>query len=69
MKGVIMTKRIGDIVIIEEEEPDFCEYCGKLAELRPYGKNGARICFNCGIKNREETNKNMERILFERKKH
>lgn len=64
-----MTKRIGDIVIIEEEEPDFCEYCGKLAELRPYGKNGARICFNCGIKNREETNKNMERILFERKKH
>jgi len=64
-----MTKRIDDIVIIEEEEPDFCEYCGKLAELRPYGKNGARICFNCGIKNREETNKNMERILFERKKH
>jgi hypothetical protein len=64
-----MTKRIGDIVIIEDEEPDFCEYCGKLAELRPYGKNGARICFNCGIKNIEETNKNMERILFERKKH
>ncbi|WP_428025057.1 hypothetical protein [Arcobacter sp.] len=64
-----MTKRIDDIVIIEEEEPDFCEYCGKLAELRPYGKNGARICFNCGIKNKEETNKNMERILFERKKH
>jgi tRNA(Ile2) C34 agmatinyltransferase TiaS len=64
-----MTKRIDNIVIIEEEEPDFCEYCGKLAELRPYGKNGARICFNCGIKNREETNKNMERILFEREKH
>ena len=64
-----MTKRIDDIVIIEEEEPDFCEYCGKLAELRPYGKNFARICFVCGMKNKEETDKNMKRILFEREKN
>ena len=64
-----MTKRIGDIVIIEEEEPDFCEYCGRLEDLRPYGRDGARICFNCGMKNKEETNKNMEKILFEKNKN
>lgn len=28
------------------EEP--CEYCGKVDELRPYGKHGAKICFDCG---------------------
>jgi hypothetical protein len=27
-----------------------CEYCGKIEELRPYGKNDAKICFDCGMK-------------------
>lgn len=59
-----MSKRKGNIIIIEEETPDLCEYCGKLADLRPYGRNGARICFECGMKNEKETEKNMNIILF-----
>lgn len=30
------------------EEP--CEYCGIPSELRPYGKGGAKICYECGMK-------------------
>lgn len=26
-----------------------CEYCGEKSELRPYGKDGAWICFDCGM--------------------
>ena len=59
-----MSKRIGNIIIIEEEPDDICEYCGKKEELRPYGKNGARICFECSMKDEAETKKNMEKILF-----
>jgi hypothetical protein len=59
-----MSKRIGNIIIIENEPDDICEYCGKKEELRPYGKNGAKICFKCGMKDKAETEKNMEKILF-----
>jgi hypothetical protein len=35
---------------IAVEPPGTCETCGKRAELRPYGPNGARVCFDCGMK-------------------
>lgn len=35
---------------IAPEPPATCELCGKLAELRPYGPNGERACFDCGMK-------------------
>lgn len=44
-----MTKRIGDHVIIENEY-DVCELCGKEEDTRPYGPNGERVCFDCGMK-------------------
>lgn len=50
-----MTKRIGGTVFIEGEPDDTCAYCGKIDELRPYGKNGARICFDCGMKSENKT--------------
>jgi hypothetical protein len=52
-----MTKMIGNSLIICEESEGKCEYCGKTAELRPYGKGGAKICFECGMKpeNRKTT--------------
>ncbi len=53
-----MTKRIGDILIISKEKPQQCDYCGKIAELRPYGENGACICFECAMKD-EKTTKQM----------
>ncbi len=40
-----------------------CEYCGKKSELRPYGKNSVWICFDCGMKNKEETEKNLSNLI------
>lgn len=59
-----MTKKIGNTILIYPEEPQQCDECGKIEELRPYGKDGARICYDCGMKNPRETTKNMWLILF-----
>lgn len=40
---------------IAPEEDDECEMCHKVAELRPYGPNGERICFECGMKDEKTT--------------
>lgn len=32
-----------------------CCECGEIAELRPYGRKGAMICFECGMKARYTT--------------
>jgi hypothetical protein len=50
-----MSRRDGDKFIIEPEPPAACELCGAIAELRPYGPNGERICFACGMKDEELT--------------
>lgn len=41
-------------VVIAQTEPMTCSDCGKEDELRPYGKNGAWVCYNCGMKDEEE---------------
>ena len=53
-----MTEKIGDKLVIYAENPQQCDFCGKIAELRPYGPNGECICFACGMKD-EETTKQM----------
>lgn len=58
-----MTKRIGDVVHIEPEAPAECELCAKVAELRPYGPKGERICFACGQKNPAATQAAFDRLL------
>lgn len=45
-----MTYKTGNKVVIEVEDESRCELCGKIEELRPYGPNGERICFTCGMK-------------------
>lgn len=52
-----MSERVGDKFYVAKEKDGKCEYCNKVAELRPYGKNGANICFECGMKNIETTEK------------
>lgn len=59
-----MSRRIGDVIIIEPTEPAKCELCGKIDELRPYGPKGENICFECGMKDEETTTKQCNRILF-----
>ncbi len=42
-----------------------CQVCGaKNEELRPYGPNGESICYNCGQKNKAETEKQIGKYLF-----
>lgn len=59
-----MSKRIGNVIIIEPEEDQICELCGKLEETRPYGPNGEQICFDCGMKDQATTDKIMGKVLF-----
>lgn len=51
------------VLIIEPEADDQCELCGEIAELRPYGPNGERICFDCGMKDEAGTVKRFEALL------
>lgn len=64
-----MSKRIilpdgSAVVVIEVEEDGICEECGNKDELRPYGENFKRICYDCGQKNPELTQRMLEIVLF-----
>lgn len=37
--------------VIAAERPQQCDFCGKIAELRPYGPSGECVCFECGMQN------------------
>lgn len=50
--------------IISEEKPQQCDFCGVVAELRPYGPNGECICFDCGQKDPATTERMMGKLLF-----
>jgi len=50
--------------IIQEEPPQACEMCGVIDECRPYGPNGEEICFDCGMKDKETTAKQMDKYIF-----
>lgn len=59
-----MSKRIGEVSIIEVE-PDFiCGTCGKITECRPYGPGGSEICYDCGMKIPDIIKHNMGIKLF-----
>jgi hypothetical protein len=60
----IMSKNIRGIPVIFEEAPDICEQCGAFEELRPYGKDGKRICFKCAEKDPNTTEREMNKRLF-----
>lgn len=49
---------------IQEERPQQCDFCGKIAELRPYGPNGECICHPCGMKNQEACKRGMRKLVF-----
>ena len=40
-----------------------CSDCGNIDELRPYGKNGAFVCFDCAMKDEEEAKRQFGKIL------
>lgn len=38
-----------------------CSDCGKEEELRPYGKDGAWVCFACAMKDEAEAHRQFEK--------
>jgi hypothetical protein len=58
-----MTKRIGNYLIIESENPQQCDLCGKIAELRPYGPHGECICFECMKKDEPSAIEQFSKLL------
>ncbi len=49
---------------ISVENPQQCDLCGKLAELRPYGPNGECVCFACGMLDEEAAMQKMDEHLL-----
>ena len=51
------------VFVIEVEERQQCDLCGKVDELRPYGPNEECICFDCGMKDEKSALKQFFRRL------
>lgn len=60
-----MTRKIGNIVLIEAEDDRPCELCGKVEETRPYGPRGERVCYECGMKNKPAVDRAIAKLLGE----
>ena len=58
-----MTKMVDGVLFIERGAEGPCELCGKVEELRPYGPNGEKICYDCGMKDEETTKKQFLKIM------
>jgi len=52
------------VVIIERTSDAKCELCGNIDELRPYGPKGENICFDCGMKDEETTERMFEKRIL-----
>lgn len=51
-----MTRRLDNgTVVFEVEPPEACAFCHEFRELRPYGPNRERICFQCAMEDEETT--------------
>jgi hypothetical protein len=61
-----MSKIVDKNFILEFEPPDKCELCGKLDELRPYGPNKERICYNCAMKDKETAKKRFKEDILDK---
>jgi len=56
-----MSHREGNTAYIYEETPQQCDFCNKIAELRPYGPKGECICHPCGMKDKKSAIKMMSK--------
>ena len=49
---------------IAEEPPQRCDLCGEIAELRPYGPKGEKVCFDCGQKDQRAARRGFARHVL-----
>ena len=58
-----MTKVVAPgIIVIEQTAPAICTDCKASKELRPYGKDGAWVCFECMMKDEAEGFKHFKKL-------
>lgn len=50
-----MTKRIGELVVIESESDQECSRCRQQHECRDVLGNGQPLCFHCATPEEKET--------------
>ena len=61
-----MTKKVDNLIVLEQTAPAECSDCGLAKELRPYGKDGAWVCFSCGMKDEEEASRQFSKLFSTR---
>jgi len=49
--------------VIAAENPQQCDFCGGIAELRPYGPNGETVCFPCAMKDEPSAKRQFQKRL------
>jgi hypothetical protein len=49
---------------ISTEPDDECAFCGAFTELRPYGPNKERICFDCAMKDKPTAKRQMADYIY-----
>lgn len=50
---------------IAAESEQHCEFCGIIAECRPYGSNDEQICFECAMQDPETTKQKMFKYILD----
>lgn len=58
-----MTRRDGNVLIIESTPDGVCAFCRKVKELRPYGPQGQSICFDCAMHDEKTTEAQFDKLL------
>ena len=63
-----MVRELEDMgaTVVYAQEPQQCDICGEIKELRPYGPKGETICYECATSTpemRASSAKAMKRLL------
>lgn len=58
-----MTRKDGNLVILEPQSDGKCDLCGAIEETRPYGPNGEEVCFTCGMKDEAAAGRQFEKLI------
>ena len=62
-----MSGRVAGVPVICVEQDRRCTSCRKVDECRPYGKDGAQVCFACAMatpESKAEAERQMSMRLF-----
>ena len=51
------------MLIVEAEAERVCSECDAVAHCRPYGEDGADICFTCGMKDEAKTLRQFNKMI------